>query len=43
MAETTTIEVTKEQKQTMDELKLYPSESYKSVLARLLENVEVEA
>ncbi|UXF50859.1 MAG: hypothetical protein HQRvContig01_13 [Haloquadratum phage sp.] len=36
MTDTTTIEITDEQKDQLDGLKLYDGESYKSVLARLI-------
>lgn len=38
MAETTTIQITKEQAEQLDKRKQYDGESYKSVIARLLDD-----
>jgi hypothetical protein len=40
MAETTTIEITRDQKRQLDERKAYDGESYKAVLQRLLEQTD---
>lgn len=41
MTDTTTIEITKEQKNALDDLKASSSESYKDVLARLINDHSV--